>query len=48
MQGKQAKILSPTQERAVVAYLTTTRYPQRDVVLFLLSVKAGRSICDSR
>src|SRR5687768_1866724 len=41
MQGKQAKILSPTQERAILRYLDTTRYPWRDRVLFLLSVKAG-------
>jgi hypothetical protein len=26
MQGKQAKILSPTQERAILGYLVTTRY----------------------
>ena len=25
MQGKQTKILSPTQERAIVGYLETTR-----------------------
>lgn len=41
MQGKQAKILSPTQERAIVGYLDTTRYPTRDRVMFLLSIKAG-------
>ena len=41
MQGKQAKILSPTQERAILRYLDTTRYPWRDRVMFLLSVKAG-------
>ena len=41
MQGKQAKILSPTQERIIVRYLETTRYPCRDRVLFLLSIKAG-------
>src|SRR5919109_3789102 len=41
MQGKQAKILSPTQERVLLRYLETTRYPVRDRVLFLLSVKAG-------
>lgn len=40
MQGKQAKILSPTQERAILRYLETTRYPSRDRVMFLLSVKA--------
>jgi integrase/recombinase XerD len=41
MQGKQAKIVSPTQERAMVGYLDTTRYPHRDRVMFLLSMKAG-------
>src|SRR5712691_795988 len=41
MQGKQAKMLSPTQERAIVGYLETTRYPARDRVMFLLSMKAG-------
>ena len=39
MQGKQAKVLSPTQERAIVGYLDTTRYPARDRVIFLLSVR---------
>ncbi len=39
MQGKQAKIVSPTQERAIVGYLDTTRYPARDRVMFLLSMK---------
>src|SRR5467141_551697 len=41
MQGKQAKIVSPTQERVILGYLDTTRYPSRDRVLFLLSMKAG-------
>ena len=41
MQGKQAKIVSPTQERAILGYLVTTRYPTRDRVMFLLSIKAG-------
>ena len=41
MQGKQAKIVSPTQERAILGYLVTTRYPARDHVMFLLSMKAG-------
>ena len=40
MQGKQAKIVSPTQERAILGYLAT-RYPTRDRVMFLLSMKAG-------
>src|SRR4029450_11467717 len=41
MQGKQAKIVSPTQERAILGYLVTTRYPARDRVMFLLSLNAG-------
>src|SRR6266568_4410147 len=41
MQGKQAKIVSPTQERAMLGFLDTTRYPSRDRVMFLLSMKAG-------
>ena len=41
MQRKQAKIVSPTQERAMLGYLVTTRYPARDRVMFLLSLKAG-------
>ncbi len=33
MQGKQAKIVSPTHERALLGYLATTRYPSRDRVM---------------
>ena len=33
MQGTQAKIVSPTQERAILDYLVTTRYPARDRVM---------------
>lgn len=40
-QGKQAKILTPKQESAVLNHLGSTRYPERDRVIFLLSVKAG-------
>jgi len=39
--GKQAKMLTPKQETAVLTYLQTRRYPMRDRVIFLLSVKAG-------
>lgn len=39
--GKQAKILSKGQIEAVLSYLATTRHPQRDRVIFLLSLKAG-------
>ena len=41
MQGKQAKIVSPIQEQAILKYLATTRYPTRDQMMFLLSMKAG-------
>ena len=41
MQGKQAKIVSPTQERAILGDLVTTRSPARDQVMLLLSMKAG-------
>ena len=40
-QGKQAKVLTPRQERRVLERLETTRYPARDRVIFLLSIKAG-------
>ena len=39
--GKQAKILSKGQVEAVLSYLTNTRHPERDRVIFLLSLKAG-------
>jgi integrase/recombinase XerC len=39
--GKQAKILSDKQVRAVLAELDARRYPLRDRVMFLLSIKAG-------
>lgn len=41
MAGKQAKTLSQAQIATVLTYLTTTRYPVRDRVMLLLSVKAG-------
>ncbi|HEY5867634.1 MAG TPA: site-specific integrase [Candidatus Tectomicrobia bacterium] len=40
-QGKQAKILTPKQEATIVQLLQGTRYPSRDRVMFLLSMKAG-------
>jgi hypothetical protein len=33
--GKQAKMLTPKQETAVLTYLQTRRYPVRDRVIFL-------------
>src|SRR5271157_1355203 len=40
-QGKQAKILTDGQVRAALAACDTHRYPERDRVMVLLSVRAG-------
>src|SRR5215813_13619960 len=39
--GKQAKIFADRQVRAVLTELDTRRYPLRDRVMFMLSLKAG-------
>src|ERR1700757_5012585 len=39
--GKQAKIITDRQVRAILAELDPRRYPLRDRVMFLLSMKAG-------
>src|ERR1700747_2429328 len=39
--GKQAKTLSKGQIDAMLAYLSTTRHPERNRLIFLLSVKAS-------
>jgi integrase/recombinase XerC len=39
--GRQAKIISDKQVRAVLAEIDARRYPLRDRVMFLLSTKAG-------
>jgi integrase/recombinase XerC len=39
--GKQAKILTDKQVRAVLAELDTRRYPLRDRTIFMLALKAG-------
>ena len=41
MLGKQAKILSDDNIRNLLAFTSLTRYPPRNQVLVLLSVKAG-------
>ncbi len=38
---KQAKVLTKPQQQAVLTYLDQTRHPERNRVVFLLSVKAG-------
>ena len=39
--GKQAKIISDKQVRAILVELSTRRYPVRDRAMFLFSTKAG-------
>lgn len=39
--GKQAKTLSKHQQAALLSYLKTTRHPERNKVVFLLSTRAG-------
>lgn len=39
--GKQAKILSTKQQELVINYLSSTRNSKRDLVIFMLSIKAG-------
>lgn len=41
MLGRQAKTLTPTQVRAVLHYLGATRWPERNIAIFLLSLRAG-------
>lgn len=43
MLGKQAKVLSEAQIKAVLAYLETTRNSKRDKVIFLLSLHGLRA-----
>ena len=40
-QGKQAKVLSERQIQKALRHIESTRYPERDKAMFLLSVKAG-------
>lgn len=39
--GKQAKTLSKHQISALIAFIRTTRHPKRNLVIFLLSLRAG-------
>jgi integrase/recombinase XerD len=39
--GKQAKVLTDTQVRRVLAEVSQRRYPARDRVMVLLSIRAG-------
>src|ERR1035437_6242510 len=41
MTGKQAKLLTAVMVRATIKHARSKRYPARDTVMILLSVKAG-------
>ena len=41
MAGRQAKVLSQGQMKALLHYVASTRYPSRDEVMVLLSHRAG-------
>lgn len=41
MSGKQSKILNSSQQKTVLNFLETTRYPLRNKLIFLLSFKSG-------
>ncbi|MDP2356217.1 MAG: site-specific integrase [Beijerinckiaceae bacterium] len=46
MLGKQAKTVSPTTLRQMLAYARQTRQPERDVAIIMLSVRAGLRACE--
>jgi integrase len=41
MQGRQAKLLTVDQECMIMEHVTKTRYPTRDKLMVLFSIKAG-------
>src|SRR5271169_1428558 len=41
MAGKQAKVISREQEEDILTFCEYTRHPERNLVMLLLSVKAG-------
>lgn len=41
MSGRQAKTLNTSQQKTVLSFLETTRYPTRNKLIFLLSFKSG-------
>src|SRR6185436_20795018 len=46
MAGKQAKVLAPDQVETLLDYVSFTRWPTRNRLLVLLSVKAGLRACE--
>lgn len=45
-QDKQAKVITPDEEQAVLDHLITTRHAIRNRVTFLLSIKAGLRVIE--
>ena len=43
---KQAKILTDAQVKSILSHIADTRYPTRNKVMFLLSIKAGFRACE--
>jgi integrase len=47
MPGRQAKYLSPSMIRRMLRHVrATSAYPERDIIIILLSVKAGLRACE--
>ena len=46
MLGRQAKIITPTMLRRMLAYVRGTPFARRDRVIILLSIKAGLRACE--
>src|SRR5262245_61307830 len=46
MAGKQAKIVSDVDVRRLLRLIRKSRYPERDRVMVLLSIKAGLRACE--
>ena len=46
MLGRQAKVINDSTLRRMLAYARRTRFPHRDQVVVLLSVKAGLRACE--
>ena len=41
MAGRQARLITATTQRRMLSHVRHSRYPERDRVMILLSVKAG-------
>jgi integrase/recombinase XerD len=46
MPGRQAKAITPSALRSMLAYARRSNFPERDQVIILLSVRAGLRACE--